>query len=159
MYFFLIKYGNYRSIPTATPLRCKYVPIITGATVFLWNRPVIQIVKALQQHPTKSGSKTQGAGLEGGDTFCIYTISSTPLLKDTLNKLFQLISTTNDSRNTCKFLLLGGLHLVKYTDIRVSNTLASVRRPDSKNNDTPLWQLKTYSIITLSFSNSQRIPD
>lgn len=44
---FLIKYGNYRSIPTATPLRCKYVPIITGATVFLWNRPVIQIVKAL----------------------------------------------------------------------------------------------------------------
>lgn len=30
--------------PTVAALRCKYLPIITGATVSLGNRPILQII-------------------------------------------------------------------------------------------------------------------
>lgn len=44
MYFFSLNKVTTGPVLTAAPLGCKYMPMITVAIVFLWNRPVIQII-------------------------------------------------------------------------------------------------------------------
>lgn len=81
MYFFSLNKVTTGPVPTAAPLGCKYMPMITVAIVFLWNRPVIQIIvgDSITTSPEIGRQNTKGPSLAGDDTVYIYAISSTTL--------------------------------------------------------------------------------